>query len=257
MAKRTGFSRSYLGNVETGERAPTQAVVEAYERVLGDDVRRRLLLLGTVVTAAGPSAPAAADAGIGQAAAIAMDIRHGRSELLQHVQTTHTVDRTIAGLAARNAGSSAALVKWSRKGAAVLRVNSAGILAKTGSPTLDNEVVRVLSTDGEVRELYLTAVLSRVLGLPWEAAAKMATTGAGAASTDHLDLLTKELENPADAGARWCSILLLHRSRQDNEPVVTASLLRSLRTEPSREALRAVGAALAGEDPLTILRRRS
>lgn len=36
MAKRTGYSRSYLGNVETGERQVTPDVVRAYERVLGE-----------------------------------------------------------------------------------------------------------------------------------------------------------------------------------------------------------------------------
>ena len=33
MAKRTGYSRSYLGNVETGERQVTPELIRAYEQV--------------------------------------------------------------------------------------------------------------------------------------------------------------------------------------------------------------------------------
>lgn len=57
MARRTGFSRSYLGNVETGVRPVTPAVIRAYERALGEDMDRRGLLAGaasTVVAAAIP-----------------------------------------------------------------------------------------------------------------------------------------------------------------------------------------------------------
>ena len=38
---------------ETGVRAATSQVVGAYERVLGDDLRRRLLLMATIAAAAG------------------------------------------------------------------------------------------------------------------------------------------------------------------------------------------------------------
>ncbi|MEV0898222.1 hypothetical protein [Actinoplanes sp. NPDC049802] len=144
------------------------------------------------------------------------------------------------------------MARWSRKGPGVLRVNAVGILAKTRSPAFENEALGVLHQDGEVRDLYLTAVISRVLGLPWKTAADLATTGAGAATPQQLALIAAEVENPADAGSRWCSTLLLYRTRQDDQPAVTAVLLRALRTEPSRETLRAIGAALAGEDPLTI-----
>ncbi len=48
MASRTGYSRSYLGNVETGERAATLDVIKAYERALGDSVNRRQLILGSL-----------------------------------------------------------------------------------------------------------------------------------------------------------------------------------------------------------------
>lgn len=80
---------------------------------------------------------------------------------------------------ARDTPSLASLAKWSRSGSAVLRVNAAGILAKVRSPLVDNEAIAVLRADGDVRELYLAAVLSRVLTMPWGAACDLAAKGDG------------------------------------------------------------------------------
>jgi transcriptional regulator with XRE-family HTH domain len=56
MATRTHFSKSYLGNVETGRRAATADVVLAYERALGGEVDRRGLLTGVAASAVAPVA---------------------------------------------------------------------------------------------------------------------------------------------------------------------------------------------------------
>jgi len=64
--------------------------------------------------------------------------------MLTGVQTTHATDRVIAGLVAHNAGPVASLVKWSRAGMPVLRVNATGILAKLGSASVDNEAITAL-----------------------------------------------------------------------------------------------------------------
>lgn len=243
MAKRTGYSRSYLGNVETGVRAVNPDVIRQYENVLGEDLRRRQLLLGTFSALAAGAAP-------DTAASIANDINSARTGMLTGVQTTHATDRAVASLVARNAPSIASLAKWSRSGKALLRVNAVGILAKVGSPTIDNEAVSVLRADGETRELYQTAVLHRVLGLDWDASANLAASPEPF-SPEHLLSLRAELANPNDSGARYCSVLLLARN-QRTEPTVTDALLSALRTEPSRENLRAIGAALAGFNPLKI-----
>jgi len=243
MAKRTGYSRGYIGNVETGVRAVTPDVIKKYESVLGEDLKRRQLLLGTVSALAAGAAP-------DTAASIANDINGGRTGMLTGIQTTHATDRAVASLVARNTPSVASLAKWTRSGKALLRVNAAGILAKVGSPTLDNEAVSVLQADAEVRELYLTAVLHRVLGLDWDAAANLAASPEPF-SPDQLRLIQGELSNRNDGGARYSSVLLLARS-QRSEPGVTAALLSALRSETSRENLRAIGAALAGVNPLKI-----
>jgi hypothetical protein len=243
MAKRTGYSRGYIGNVETGVRAVTPDVIKKYESVLGEDLKRRQLLLGTISALAAGAAP-------DTAASIANDIDGGRTGMLTGIQTTHATDRAVASLVARSAPSVASLAKWSRSGKALLRVNAAGILAKVGSPTVDNEAVSVLQADAEARELYLTAVLHRVLGLDWDTAANLAASSE-AFNPDQLKRLQAELSNPNDSGARYCSVLLLSR-KQRSEPKVTEALLSALRSEPSRENLRVIGAALAGVNPLKI-----
>lgn len=243
MAKRTGYSRGYIGNVETGVRAVTPDVIRKYEIVLGEDLKRRQLLLGTVSALAAGAAP-------DTAASIANDINGGRTGMLTGLQTTHATDRAVASLVARNAPSIASLAKWSRSGKALLRVNAAGILAKVGSSTIDNEAVMVLQADAETRELYLTAVLHRVLGLDWNAAADLAASRQPL-STEQLELLRGELSNPNDSGARYCSVLLLARGQRP-KPTATAAFLSALRSEPCRENLRAIGAALAGVNPLKI-----
>jgi hypothetical protein len=58
-----------------------------------------------------------------------------------------------------------------RAPSAVFRVNSAGVLAKLGSASLIDDVIRTLKSDVDTRRLYLTAVASRVLQLPWSDAA--------------------------------------------------------------------------------------
>ncbi|MGC9669543.1 helix-turn-helix domain-containing protein [Planosporangium sp. 12N6] len=245
MARRTGYSRSYLGNVETGTRQATPGVVRAYERVLGEDVNRRELLIGAVSTVVAASVPDVA-------VDIAADVGAERSRLLATVQTSHAVDRTIAALVSKDTPSLAALAKWARQGSPILRVNAVGILAKVGSPVLDDDVVRVLKADEDVRLLYLTAVVSRVLGMPWNDARRVATSGQPLAEEAHLQAFAQEVTNPADSGARWCSVVMLARTRAEAAREVADALARALPQETSRENLRVIGGALAGLDPLTV-----
>lgn len=54
MARRTGYSKSHLGNVEIGRRTATPDVVLAYERELGTSVQRRGVLSGLAAGAVAP-----------------------------------------------------------------------------------------------------------------------------------------------------------------------------------------------------------
>lgn len=244
MAARTGFSRSYLGNIETGERPVTVAVIAAYERVLETAMNRRHLLLGSLAALAAVSTD-------DSAVRIAHGIQDGHSSVLIDQQTSHQTDREIARLLAASDTSLTTLLSWTRRGKPLLRVNAVGILAKTGAAPLDSDIIGTLRGDHDVRQLYLTAVLARILGLSWDHARRLAD-GDDQLDPGQLGRVAAELNNPYDAGARWCATVLLFRDRQNAGESITAALLAALRTETSRETLRALGCALAGTDPLTL-----
>src|SRR5258705_9098538 len=80
MARRCGYSKSYIGNAETGVRAVTPDLIRAYERVLGDDLNRRELLIGAVSALVAVGVP-------DEAADIAASVRAERYHLLASSQT--------------------------------------------------------------------------------------------------------------------------------------------------------------------------
>jgi hypothetical protein len=168
------------------------------------------------------------------------------------VQTSHEIDKTIAALVSKDAPSLASLAKWARRGSPVLRVNAAGILAKIGSPIIDNDVLSTLKADREARDLYLTAVVSRVLRMPWDDASRIATTGRPLSESSHVESFAAEARNSADSGARWCSVVLLGRTRAEDTHAVDEALGAALKTETSRENLRAIACTLAGLDPIAV-----
>ena len=240
MAWRTGYSDGYLGNVETGVRNATPKVIRSYERVLAVD--RRSLLIGVAASVATAALPELS-------VDIFRDIAAERPALLATVLTSHATDRAIGALVAKDRPCVGSLLKWARRGPAVLRINSVGILAKVGVPELDNEVIELLRKDEESRHLYLTAVANRVLRLPWEEALRAATLST--LDPDHLPMLVREVGNPYDSGARWCSLAMLSRFRSHDPATVDGALLTALKTEPSREMLRSIASVLGGLDLVT------
>lgn len=83
MAARTHYSKSYLGNVETGRRAATADVVLAYEQALGGELDRRSLLTGV---AAGTVAPAAVSDLVRRGFVAALGGRRGDDDWLSRVE---------------------------------------------------------------------------------------------------------------------------------------------------------------------------
>lgn len=181
----------------------------------------------------------------------------GQSQLLATAQTGHATDLIIQQFVQRHELSAKHLSGWMNGSAnPVLRVNSAGILAKLGRLDLADSVVKTLHTDQDNRQLYLTAVASRVLAMEWQqaaqfvarieigAAADLALTAAEAAE------LSGELTNPRDSAARWCSVVLLGSSLSAMSNGARPVLYQALRNEPCRENLRTIGKVLAGGRPL-------
>lgn len=182
------------------------------------------------------------------AADMVRDIMAERSRLLTTTQTSHATDKAIGTLISRQTPCLASLHKWMRAGNPTLRVNAAGILAKTGARESANEVAGHLRSDADSRQLYLTAVVARVLKMPWADAGHLAHLPIF--DEAQISTLAAEVGNHYDAGARWCSVYLLGRSKLEHPEIVDGVLRQALSTEVSREMLRHIGYALAGLDPI-------
>ncbi len=130
---------------------------------------------------------------------------------LTQMQTTHGTDLVIASFTDHTACRK--LHKWMNDGESpILRVNAAGILAKTPGQDSAKKVATVLAHDLETQQLYMTAVIARVGALPWSTASKLATgkTKPTLKQANFLaSRLAAEVLNPRDAGARWCSATML------------------------------------------------
>ena len=194
--------------------------------VLEGHVRRREMLK-LACTLAGTAAvlPAAHQA----TADLYTAITAGDPGPLATIQTSHQTDLTLAGLARQEHPTVLRLARWMDDGdSAVLRVNAAGILAKTRDADLGNAVAALLRRDHDVRMRYLRAVSARV--------------------GNSTKALAGELASPRDAGARWCAAWLLG---QDDTPAARQALTSALRTEPVAENLRAIAMILTGDPPCT------
>lgn len=181
-------------------------------------VRRREMLKLAGTLAVGAIAPHDRATGTDLYSSIAA----GDSGPLAVVQTTHQTDLMLAGLAARERVTMLRLARWMNDDASpVLRVNAAGILAKTRDLDFASTVALQLRHDPGGRDLYLTAVQAR----------------AGSR-------LIAELRNPRDAGARWCAAWLLGH---DGGPQARQALVSALYAEPVLENVRTIGMILNGD----------
>lgn len=137
---------------------------------------------------------------------------------LTTVQTTHATDLVIAALVDRPTALS--LRRWMEDGSdAVLRVNSAGILAKMPGQSQAVSVAQVLSYDAEASQLYKTAVLARTCAFDFTQAARLVVDPFSMPEKAPFiaSRLIAETRNPRDSGARWCSAEML----RDLSPLLT------------------------------------
>jgi hypothetical protein len=117
------------------------------------------------------------------------------------------------------------LARWAEDGDSdILRVNAAGVLAKTNDLEFAGLPAEILDRDVDVRTRYLRALVARI--------------------GHDKRLLSAEVLNPADSGARWCAGWLLAR---DGSAESKQALARALRSEPVIENVRALGLMLNGE----------
>lgn len=182
------------------------------------------------------------------------DIESGSAHLLATAQTSHATDLAMGALAADDDRARRALGAWMHRGATpVLRVNAAGVLAKVGSADLGDAAISTIRLDPDARQLYLTAVASRVLATGWDEAGTLVSHGFAPEHDDWAaDRLLSEIVNPRDAVARWCSTVLLHQVHRRLSDTARAGFARALQREQCRENLRAFAAVLAGASPLSL-----
>jgi transcriptional regulator with XRE-family HTH domain len=129
---------------------------------------------------------------------------------LATVQTTHGTDLVIAALTDR--ASARKLRGWMHDGDnPILRVNAAGILAKIPDQDTAEQIGVVLDADPATRQLYTTAVIARIGALPWDVSSRLAAGQIPTQRQAHFlaARFAREVLNPRDAGARWCSANML------------------------------------------------
>ena len=229
------ITREYVSRWEHGKKTPgpfwighLATVFQVPRWTLEGCVRRRdmLRLAGA----------AAAIAAVGSGKVLPPDtedmfnsIAAGDSGPLAEIQTSHATDLALGRMAASDRPVLWRLARWADDGDSdVLRVNAAGVLAKTGQLEFAGVPASVMVRDRDVRARYLRAMVTRV-----------------GRDTDEL---AAEALNPRDSGARWCAGWLLAR---EGNPASRKALAAALRNEPVTENVRTFGLLLNGEDPTT------
>jgi transcriptional regulator with XRE-family HTH domain len=225
------ITREYVSRWEHGRKIPgpfwighLAAVLQVPRWVLEDHVRRRDMLRLTGVAALGAVTGIAGDSADSQE--LFASIAAGDAQPLARIQTSHATDLALGRLATADRPVMWRLARWADDGDSdILRVNAAGVLAKTRDLEVAGLPAEILGRDRDVRTRYLRALVAR--------------TG-----RDRTQLIA-EVQNPADSGARWCAGWLLardgsHESRQ--------ALAQALRSEPVIENVRAFGLMLNGEN---------
>lgn len=235
-AQRHTVTRHDVSRWERGERAPgpfwQRNIAAALDLPLTALEAARVERRQFMASAAAATLPAlvASDAGRDEQTVsdLFASICGGDRDPLGSVQTSYSTDLAIAAMATQDQACLRRLACWGEDDSSdVVRVNAIGILAKTQTDFVD-QVVPALARDEGVRRRYLTAVAAR--------------TGNTARA------LVRELRNPYDAGARWCSAYLLSRNEGK---AASGPLVSALRTETLRENIRAYALMLSGEDPCT------
>ena len=191
---------------------------------------------------------------------LSADILLKESTRFALVQTSHATDNILGRFIASERQYGVTLQRWMTDSPdPVLRVNSAGVLAKIQESDASEAALAQLGKDTDTRLRYTTAVASRVLGMDWTSAERRAQlVGSSSLWRDlpstmalkTIRALARELSSSADAGARWCSAVLLSSFRDDYPGEIRDAFHEVLPTESSREVLRAVSRSLAGKDTI-------
>ena len=200
----THYSKSYLGQVETGERAATLEVVAAYEKALGGaivggDMWRKDIKKPGMLIVKGPK----------DLDELVASLAGGDPGPLVKTATAHWTD---IGLAARtDPGTARNLRQWMTDGeTSTLRTNALSVIVKLPGQENADLVVRVLANDSKVRTLCLASVVSRVGQFDWDTSLRVARDPSTASNPRRLaSKMAKEAVTPKDTQSRWCGAYML------------------------------------------------
>jgi transcriptional regulator with XRE-family HTH domain len=152
-----------------------------------------------------------------------------------------------ANLANRDQGTRRRLVRWLDGGStSLLRGNAQSTLFKTQRPDLIERAEVSMGHDSETRARCLRCFTRRAFQLSWLDARAYSAAAAPAAEIWRLGEL---LHDPLDSSNRWCAAVYLGEAVGGGSQAARGLLVGALRTETSRENLRALGLALNGERP--------
>ncbi|MGW3992174.1 helix-turn-helix domain-containing protein [Amycolatopsis sp. NPDC004772] len=199
MAAATSYTKAYLSHIETGHRAVTLDVLAAYERVLGDGMKRRDLVHPRLVK---------------------IDSRKDRDRVLHAVEagdpdvfakgpTSSSVDAVIAPNLTE--AGIRHFRTWATDGeTSTLRANAISVLGFLPGRENAEVVVKALESDPKVRRLCLASEVSRLMQWDWETSLGVADDPTTAPAPKKLAAkLAREAVDPKDSESRWCAGYLL------------------------------------------------
>lgn len=200
MATATNFSKSYLGQVETGVRPVTLDVVAAYEKVLGDGMRRK------DITHPGLRKIEDGD----HLSAVKAAVESGDPSIFGEGPTSSTIDAAVAPVVSEAGIEN--FRHWAVAGkTSTLRANAVSIIGFLPGRENADLVARVLDTDDRVRQLCLASEVSRLTQWDWPTSKAVAADPTTAPEPRKLaEKLAKEAVSK-DSEARWCAGWLLQR----------------------------------------------
>lgn len=201
MAELTHFSKPYLGQVETGRRTATIEIVDAYERVLGADMRRNEITHPGLTRIKGTQ----------RLSALVGSVRSGIPDVFAERPTSHATDVAVG--TRLDPDGVRQFLRWMTEGeTATLRTNSLSVIAKLPGKENAQRVVQVLEEDAVVRRLCLASDISRLTQVDWRTALRVADDLPSHPNPTKLARkAAKEAVDPKDTESRWCGAYMLRR----------------------------------------------
>ncbi|WP_181773696.1 helix-turn-helix domain-containing protein [Amycolatopsis pittospori] len=201
MAKATRYTKAYLGLVETGKKAVTLEVLTAYERVLGDGMKRPDLVHPRLIRLDTPQ----------ERERVLVAVEAGDPDVFAQGPTSSSIDAAICPNLSETAIGH--FRTWALDGkTSTLRANAISILGFLPGRENAEVVVRALDSDPKVRKLCLASEVSRLMQWDWPTSLQVADDPTTAPDPKGLGMkLAKEAIDPKDSESRWCAGWLLQR----------------------------------------------